>query len=126
MSAQPTPKAAALVQGVGGVFAMLVTSVDVMMATTTGDEAGRAMLAAACWAPGIVALVLAFPLARGNVSAVRASRWLALWYPVGPLLAMFFGPMFHGSFAFVVFAVVGAVGAATIFALTRDRRALRD
>jgi hypothetical protein len=114
-----SPKAAAVVQGVGGVFAILVASFYVMSATTTGEEPGRALLAAACWAPGIVALVLAFPLARGNASAVRASRWLALWYPVGPLLAMFFGPMFHGSLAFVVFAVVGAVGGATIFALTR-------
>jgi hypothetical protein len=112
-------KAAAIVQGIGGALALLIASLYVMMATTTSAESGRALLAAACWAPGIVALVLAFPLARGNVSAVRASRWLALWYPVGPLLAMFFGPMFHGSLAFVVFAVVGAVGAAIVFALTR-------
>jgi hypothetical protein len=79
----------------------------------------NAYLAAACGIPPVCGLGLSLPLALGKPFAVRASRLLALWYPVGPLVAMIWGPAFHGSITLIMVSLFGLIAAILIRALTR-------
>jgi hypothetical protein len=115
---------AAVLQALGALVPSAVCALFVLngyIEVTQDHQVGEAWRAL-CWAIGPLALGLSVPLALGNRRALRWSRSLCFFYPLGPALDLVSlnGSLHGGETLMFAIVVVGVLGGAVVWLLLRN------